>query len=57
MTTGAERWSDQRVFGDRAHFHVNAGATEEEVKSKINNQKNQLCQHITHQNYELTGSV
>ncbi|XP_026817002.1 uncharacterized protein LOC113556330 isoform X2 [Rhopalosiphum maidis] len=39
MTTGAERWSDQRVFGDRAHFHVNAGTTEEEVKSKINNQK------------------
>lgn len=44
MTTGAERWSDQRVFGDRAHFHVNgedevAAAAAGELKSKTNNQK------------------
>jgi len=39
MTTGAERWSDQRVFGDRAHFHVNAATSEEELKSKKNNKK------------------
>jgi len=39
MTTGAERWSDQRVFGDRAHFHVNVDKTEGELKSKINSQK------------------
>lgn len=40
MTTGAERWSDQRVFGDRAHFHVNGD--EEELKSKTNNQKKSI---------------
>lgn len=39
MTTGAERWSDQRVFGDRAHFHINTDKTEGELKSKINSQK------------------
>lgn len=39
MTTGAERWSDQRVFGDRAHFHVNAATSKEELKSKNNNKK------------------
>lgn len=40
MTTGAERWSDQRVFGDRAHFHVNADATKGE--SKTNSQKKSI---------------
>lgn len=39
MTTGAERWSDQQVFGDRAHFHVNGDDTDGELKSKANNQK------------------
>lgn len=39
MTTGAERWSDQRVFGDRAHFHVNGDAADGELKSKPNDQK------------------
>lgn len=39
MTTGAERWSDQRVFGDRAHFHVNGVTTDGESKSKNGDQK------------------
>lgn len=39
MTTGAERWSDQRVFGDRAHFHVNVDAANGELKQKPNNEK------------------
>jgi len=42
MTTGAERWSDQRVFGDRAHFHVNVDTTEEELKSKTNSEKKSI---------------
>lgn len=39
MTTGAERWSDQQVFGDRAHFYINGDDTEGELKSKANNKK------------------
>lgn len=42
MTTGAERWSDQRIFGDRAHFHVNGDTGEGELKSKTNSQKKSI---------------
>lgn len=42
MTTGAERWSDQRVFGDRAHFHVNGDRAEGESKSKVDGQKKSI---------------
>lgn len=42
MTTGAERWSDQRVFGDRAHFHVNGDSSERDFKSKTNSQKKSI---------------
>ncbi|VVC28852.1 Fibronectin type III,Immunoglobulin subtype,Immunoglobulin-like domain,Immunoglobulin-like [Cinara cedri] len=35
MTTGAERWSDRQVFGERAHFHVNeVGSEGDSKKSK-----------------------
>lgn len=41
MTTGAERWSDRQVFGERAHFHINEVTTEgqSEKISKNNNPK------------------